>query len=436
MYESPQKKTSSWTPTSIQKKSNSFSKPGSSAVQPKSDTWPNSQALLSYSTAPRDLLTANIMPSVETQEPDSSENATVQSKEVRVQQQCAACASEQQEQSGKEGKDFDEMSVAASGIQANTHEVQRQVHEQVIQRVSMENGEAIAKQLNISEEDFDHWVNEKTPVGDFDKQDFLKIISEDDLKTNLLYWKNNREKEQNFQNNKSKSQLKEAINNLQSTLKNKTIDILNSSSITKPYIDKSKTQTIELIILKNTEFIQKKLDLETSNLSENLAKQKEIEILGEIDRNRGFTVRNQKTSYVRLGTALEESVHVILHEFIHQFCHTNFAKHNELTRETATETIARAVLKQQQIEESGKDYESYIEFMAVFLNIEQAELGAFFAEDYFSGNGKFDEHIRSKFGQEAVKVFYQALPVTEVTTKLFAIRTTKGKQKKKGCNIL
>ncbi|HBB30832.1 MAG TPA: hypothetical protein DDZ80_21870 [Cyanobacteria bacterium UBA8803] len=144
MYESAQKKTSSWTPASIQKKSKSFSKPGSSAVQPKLDTWSNSQAIPSYSTAPLDLLTANIMPSVETQEAEPLENATVQrqaepggvaltlvappivstpsmptvqSKEVGVQRQCAACASEQQEHSAEEGKEIDEMSVAASGIQ-------------------------------------------------------------------------------------------------------------------------------------------------------------------------------------------------------------------------------------------------------------------------------------------------------------------------------
>ncbi|HBL61759.1 MAG TPA: hypothetical protein DDZ80_26095, partial [Cyanobacteria bacterium UBA8803] len=141
MYESPQKKSASWTPASIQKKTKSYSKPGSEAVQPKRDSLSGSQEIPSYSTSPRDLLTVNIMPSVESQEAESSENATVQrqaepggaaltslappmvstptvqSKEIGIQRQCADCASEQQEQSGEEGKDIDEMSVAGSGIQ-------------------------------------------------------------------------------------------------------------------------------------------------------------------------------------------------------------------------------------------------------------------------------------------------------------------------------
>ncbi|HBB35198.1 MAG TPA: hypothetical protein DC064_26255 [Cyanobacteria bacterium UBA9273] len=141
MYESAQKKSSAWSPASIQKKTKSYSKPGSSTVQLKRDNLSSSQAIPNYSTAPLDLLTANIMPSVATQEPDSSENATVQrqaeqggaalilvappmvsiptvqSKEVGIQRQCSECTKEEREPSGEEGKDIDEMSVAGSGIQ-------------------------------------------------------------------------------------------------------------------------------------------------------------------------------------------------------------------------------------------------------------------------------------------------------------------------------
>ncbi|HBL59701.1 MAG TPA: hypothetical protein DDZ80_14805, partial [Cyanobacteria bacterium UBA8803] len=72
------KKSSAWTPASVQKKSKSFSKPGSSAVQPKRDSKSDSQGIPSYSKAPLDLLTANIMLSVENKEPEQSENVTVQ----------------------------------------------------------------------------------------------------------------------------------------------------------------------------------------------------------------------------------------------------------------------------------------------------------------------------------------------------------------------
>jgi hypothetical protein len=79
MYQSPQKKSSSWTPTSIQKKSKSFSKPGSSAVQAKRDAnSAQSQDMPSYSTAGADLLTASIMRSVDTQEQEQVETSTVQ----------------------------------------------------------------------------------------------------------------------------------------------------------------------------------------------------------------------------------------------------------------------------------------------------------------------------------------------------------------------
>jgi hypothetical protein len=79
MYQSPQKKSSSWTPASIHKKSKNFSKPGSSAVQPKRDAnSAESQDMPSYSKAAGDLLAGSIMRSVETQEQEQVETSTVQ----------------------------------------------------------------------------------------------------------------------------------------------------------------------------------------------------------------------------------------------------------------------------------------------------------------------------------------------------------------------
>jgi hypothetical protein len=79
MYQSPQKKSSSWTPASIHKKSKNFSKPGSAAVQPKRDAnSAESHDMPSYSTASADLLAGSIMRSVETQEQEQVETSTVQ----------------------------------------------------------------------------------------------------------------------------------------------------------------------------------------------------------------------------------------------------------------------------------------------------------------------------------------------------------------------
>jgi len=79
MYKPLQKKGSSWTATSIQKKSKNFSKPGSFTVQPKRDAKSSSsQEMPSYSKAAADLLAENIMRGMETQEQPEAETSTVQ----------------------------------------------------------------------------------------------------------------------------------------------------------------------------------------------------------------------------------------------------------------------------------------------------------------------------------------------------------------------
>jgi len=128
--------------TSIQKKSKSFSKPGSSAVQASRDAnSAQSQDMPSYSTPGADLLTANIMRSVETEEHSEALDSTVQRQSepgraavaavappivsipvvqpnsVGIQRQCSECAEKQQQPSEEEGKDVLEKSQAASGIQ-------------------------------------------------------------------------------------------------------------------------------------------------------------------------------------------------------------------------------------------------------------------------------------------------------------------------------
>ena len=132
-------KSSSWTPTSIQKKSKNLHAKPSTSIQPKPENISSQQQEMpTYSTTAADLLAANIMRSLEPKEQESSETSTgkpqsksgqsafpsiaaqipstpvVQSQEIGIQRQCSECA---KEQSTQEGKDIDEISAAASGIQ-------------------------------------------------------------------------------------------------------------------------------------------------------------------------------------------------------------------------------------------------------------------------------------------------------------------------------
>jgi len=154
MYKPLQKKNSSWTPTTVQKKSKSPSKLGHFSIQPK----PNKKSSQSpeigeYSRDSADRLAANVMRSLEAKGSQETETPTVQPQsesrisvadvvgqrmptvmahpltpQVRmasevvpenpIQRQCADCASEQQEQSAEAGKEVEQISLAASGIQA------------------------------------------------------------------------------------------------------------------------------------------------------------------------------------------------------------------------------------------------------------------------------------------------------------------------------
>ncbi|MEQ8972638.1 MAG: DUF4157 domain-containing protein [Coleofasciculus sp. C1-SOL-03] len=154
MYKPLQHKNSSWTPTRAQKKSKSPSKLGHFSIQPK----PNKKSSQSpeigeYSRDSADRLAANVMRSLEAKDAQETETPTVQPQsesrisvadvvgqrtptltphtltpQVRmasevvpenpIQRQCADCASEQQEQSAEAGKEVEQISLAASGIQA------------------------------------------------------------------------------------------------------------------------------------------------------------------------------------------------------------------------------------------------------------------------------------------------------------------------------
>lgn len=144
MYKPVQKKSSSWTPASSQSKSKSLTKPGTFSVQPKRESKSSGQQEIpSYSTIAADALAANVMRSLDTPQQEQeqaksvqrqlnlgaafvadavtpiaqSPTPSIQPKDAGIQRQCSECAKEQQEESAQEGKDFDETSVGASGIQ-------------------------------------------------------------------------------------------------------------------------------------------------------------------------------------------------------------------------------------------------------------------------------------------------------------------------------
>jgi len=150
MYKPLQKKDSSWTPTSIQKKGKG--KPGTFTVQTFRDKSNEQQELpkqprvvaagiienMTRHMAAKKEDEPNHTAAVEPQSP-VIEAATlqVQSKEIGIQRECADCAKEKQEESAAEGKDWDEMSVAESGIQTKlTVGAPGDVYEQEADRVA------------------------------------------------------------------------------------------------------------------------------------------------------------------------------------------------------------------------------------------------------------------------------------------------------------
>ncbi|MBE9127038.1 MULTISPECIES: eCIS core domain-containing protein [unclassified Coleofasciculus] len=168
MYKPLQKKSSSWTPASVQKKSKSLAA-GSKAIQPKRENKSSQQSEMpNYSRGASDGIMANVMRSLEAKEQEQAETQRVQPQsdsggisvadvvkptiqtptpqmgtvsgmlqEHPIQRQCADCASEQLEESVAEGKDVDDMSLAASGIQAKlTVGAPGDVYEQEADRVA------------------------------------------------------------------------------------------------------------------------------------------------------------------------------------------------------------------------------------------------------------------------------------------------------------
>ena len=153
MYKPLQKKNSSWTPRTAQKKSKSPSKLGHFSIQPK----PNQKSshlpeIGEYSRDSADRLAANVMRSLEAKGDKETETPTVQPQsesrisvadvvgqrmptvmarpltpqvsmasevvpENPIQRQCADCASPQQEQSTTAGKDVEQISSEAGTIQ-------------------------------------------------------------------------------------------------------------------------------------------------------------------------------------------------------------------------------------------------------------------------------------------------------------------------------
>ncbi|MEQ8464359.1 MAG: hypothetical protein RIC07_12375, partial [Coleofasciculus sp. E1-EBD-02] len=149
-YKSIQKKNSSWTPTTVQKKGKSPGKLGHFSIQPKSNPSSSpSQEIGEYSRASADRLAANVMRGIQAKEQEQAEGSTLQRKsespwaptfdappplaqspasqlcrdrpwkvstfapvsENPIQRQCADCAKEETEQATEAGKDLEEIGI-------------------------------------------------------------------------------------------------------------------------------------------------------------------------------------------------------------------------------------------------------------------------------------------------------------------------------------
>jgi len=150
MYKPLQKKDSSWTPTSIQKKGKG--KPGTFTVQTFRDKSNEQQDVPKQPRVVAAGIIENMTRHMAAKKEESPhhtaaieqkspviEAATpqVQSKEIGIQRECAECAQEKQSSSVTEGKDLDEMSLAASGIMTKlTVGAPGDVYEQEADRVA------------------------------------------------------------------------------------------------------------------------------------------------------------------------------------------------------------------------------------------------------------------------------------------------------------
>ncbi|MEQ9235349.1 eCIS core domain-containing protein [Coleofasciculus sp. E2-BRE-01] len=142
-YKPVQKKNSSWTPTTVQKKGKSPGKMGHFSIQPKSNpSSAPSQEIGDYSRASADRLAANVIRGIQAKEQEQAEGSTVQRKsespwaptfdappplaqspasqlkgafapvsENPIQRQCADCAKEEKEQAPEAGKDLEEIGI-------------------------------------------------------------------------------------------------------------------------------------------------------------------------------------------------------------------------------------------------------------------------------------------------------------------------------------
>jgi len=156
MYEPPQKKNSSWTPSTVQKKGKSPGQLGHFSIQPKpNQSSESSQEIGEYSRTSMDRLAANVMRSLQTREQEIAEES-IQPKfespwaptfdpppplpespasqlkgafapvsKNPIQRQCAECAKEENEQKGEERKDLEETGIQTKltvGAPGDTYE--------------------------------------------------------------------------------------------------------------------------------------------------------------------------------------------------------------------------------------------------------------------------------------------------------------------------
>jgi len=194
MYEPPQKKNSSWTPSTVQKKGKSPSKLGHFSIQPKPNpSSESSQEIGEYSRTSMDRLAANVMRSLQTREQEIAEES-IQPKfespwaptfepppplpespasklkgafapvsKNPIQRQCAECAKEEEEQKGEERKDVEEIGIQTKltvGAPGDSYEQEadRMASQVMSMSAPSDSSESVQRQLDTNHPHHPHQI--------------------------------------------------------------------------------------------------------------------------------------------------------------------------------------------------------------------------------------------------------------------------------------
>ncbi|EDX76565.1 hypothetical protein MC7420_4821 [Coleofasciculus chthonoplastes PCC 7420] len=202
-YKPVQKKNSSWTPTTLQKKGKSPGKLGHFSIQPKPhQKSAPSQEIGEYSRASADRLTANVMRGIQAKEQEQAEGSTLRlhsgstlqrksespwaptfdpppplpqspASQLKgafapvsqnlIQRQCADCANQEKEQAGEAGKDLEEIGIQTKltvGAPGDTYEQEadRVASQVMLMSAPADSSASVQRQLDTNHPHHPHQI--------------------------------------------------------------------------------------------------------------------------------------------------------------------------------------------------------------------------------------------------------------------------------------